>query len=487
MRGISKSFGANRVLDQVDLDLKPGEICALLGENGAGKSTLMNILGGVFLPDSGDILLDGKEVRFHGPNQAQEAGIAFIHQELSLANDLSVYENIFLGHELRRKGLLERKAMIRETLEIFRQLDIKLAPDETVSHLDASEKQIVEIARALLMNASVLIMDEPTAALNDIETQNIFRLMKALKVRGVGIIFISHKLREVMEICDRYIVLRGGCAVENGSVKDTTADRIVYAMVGHEIAHEEHIGYKLGEELLRVEGLTLEPYYRDISFRIMAGEVAGFTGLMGDGRSELFRTLFGDMTPQSGAMFWRGAAVNKLSIPKAMRIGIGYVPKDRKENGIIKDLSILDNASVTVFSRLTRFGLIRYPLQHRIFDRQRNDLRIKMESERDRITRLSGGNQQKVILARWLAAKPRLLILDQPTQGVDVASKEEIYDIILKLAAQGMAVAVLSNEANEIIRICGSATVMYHGNVQGVLKKEQMTEHEIMRFATGGR
>lgn len=487
MSGICKSYGSHRVLDRIDFEFRGGEICALLGENGAGKSTLMNVLCGVVRPDEGKIRLDGKTVSFNTPAQALHSGIAMIHQELSLVNHLNIYENLFLGHELRRNGLLDRKTMIGKTRDIFGQMEVDLDPLTKVSSLDASCKQIVEIARALLMNASVLIMDEPTAALSGGEIRHIFKLMRALKQKGVAFVFISHKLREVMEICDCYVVLRNGERVGGGRIEQTTQDQIVIEMVGHGIRKGAAAADNSGDELIRLENLTLEPYYRNISFRIRTGEIAGFVGLLGDGRSELFRTVFGDLTQQSGKIYWQGHELKRLNISKALKAGIGYVPKDRKENGILKDMSILDNASITILPKLTKFGLIRKRVQHRIFRTQREQLQIKMNSESERITSLSGGNQQKVILARWLADRPKLLILDNPTQGVDVAAKEEIYEIIKQVAEQGVAVVILSNEAQEIIRTCGTAAVLFHGDMQGVLTNDRMTEQEIMRLATGGK
>ena len=488
MKGIVKSFGANDVLKKVDFHLNEGEICALLGENGAGKSTLMNILGGVLPADQGQILLDGKPVTFARPAQSLNAGIAFIHQELNLINDLPVYENMFIGRELKKKsGFLDHAAMYRKTKELFDQMGLDIDPGAMVSTLDASFKQIVEISRALMMNASIIIMDEPTTSLTDPEIERVFDMLRTLKAKKVGVVFISHKLREVMEICDRYTVLRDGVMVADGWVKDTSIPEIARHMVGHEVHSERsRRDAELGEEVLRLENLTQEPRFRDVSLSVRAGEILGVTGLLGDGRSELFRTVFGAEGKYSGHILLHGKPVVITSTRQALKLGIGYLPRNRKENGIIKDMDILENGSIVTLPRLTKFGLIRKAAQLKEFSRQRKNLRIKMGSENDSITSLSGGNQQKVVLAKWLSANPRLLILDNPTQGVDVGAKEEIYQIIQQLADEGVAVIVLCSEAQEIIRLCDRALVMYHGSVRAEVSGETMNEHEMMRLATGG-
>ena len=488
MKGIVKSFGANDVLKSVDFILNEGEICALLGENGAGKSTLMNILGGVLPADKGVIELDGKPVSFANPAQSLSAGIAFIHQELNLINDLPVYENMFIGREIKkRSGFLDHKAMYEKTKELFDSMGLEIDPGAMVSTLDASFKQIVEISRALMMNASIIIMDEPTTSLTDPEIARVFDMLRMLKQQKVAVIFISHKLREVMEICDRYTVLRDGVLVADGYVKDTSIPEIARHMVGHEVkTGTSSRAVKLGREVLRLENLTLEPYFRNVSLKVHAGEVLGITGLLGDGRSELFRTVFGAEGKYHGQIYVNEKPVTMTSTQQALGLGIGYLPRNRKENGIIKDMDILENGSIVTMPRTTKFGLIRARELLRQFREQRKNLQIKMEKENDSITSLSGGNQQKVVLAKWLSANPSLLILDNPTQGVDVGAKEEIYDIILRLADEGVAIVVLCSEAQEIIRLCDRALVMYHGTVCAEVSGESMTEHEMMRLATGG-
>ncbi len=487
MRSICKSFGANDVLKQVDFSLEGGEICALLGENGAGKSTLMNILGGVLHADRGEILIDGSPVHFHTPADSLHAGVAFIHQELSLINDLAIYENMFIGRELKTKsGLLDSRTMIQKTQEVFERLGLSLDPKAMVRDLDASYKQIVEISRAMMMEASLIIMDEPTTSLTDPEIERVFDMMRMLKQHGVAIIFISHKLKEVMEICDRYTVLRDGNMVAAGPVAEVTTEDLARFMVGHDVRSENlRQSRDLGTEVLRGEHLEDGTHFHDVSFSVRAGEVLGVTGLLGDGRSELFQAVFGAGAYQ-GQIWVEGAEVKIADTPQAIKLGIGYVPRNRKENGIIKDLSIVENGSLVTLPRLVKGGLLDLARRDAEFDQQVQSLHIKMGRKSDLITSLSGGNQQKVVLAKWLSAHPKVLILDNPTQGVDVGAKEEIYDIILRLASEGVAIVVLSSEAQEIIRVCDRALVMYHGSIQGEVSGAEMNEQTIMYLATGG-
>ena len=488
MRNICKSFGSNAVLKNVGFSLKGGEICALVGENGAGKSTLMNVLGGVLPADSGEILIDGKPVQFHSPSESLQAGIAFIHQELNLINDLPIYENMFIGRELKKKnGLLDAERMRRETQETFDRMGFELDPQTMVRDLDASYKQIVEIFRALMMQASMIIMDEPTSSLTGSEIERVFGMMRTLRAHGVGIVFISHKLREVLEICDRYTVLRDGNLVATGDVADVTTDDLARYMVGHDVRTQAlQRQRERRQEVLRGEALSDGVHFRDVSFSVRSGEVLGVTGLLGDGRSELFQTVFGAGGEYSGTVFFEGKPVRMKSVMQAVELGIGYVPRNRKENGILKDMSILENGSIVTLPRLVKNGLIDRSRQSEEFDRQVKGLRIRMGGKNDPVTSLSGGNQQKVVLAKWLSSGPKVLIMDNPTQGVDVGAKEDIYDIILNLADAGVAIVVLSSEAQEIIRVCDRALVMYHGAVCGEVSGGSMNEQDIMRLATGG-
>lgn len=488
MKGITKSFGANNVLQGIDFSLSGGEICALLGENGAGKSTLMNILGGVLQADQGSISIDGQQVQFATPLDSLNAGVGFIHQELNLINDLAVYENMFISREIRKKnGLLDIDAMCEETRKVFERIEVEIEPKTMVRDLDASYKQIVEIARALMMNAKMIIMDEPTTSLTEPEIEHVFAMMRKLKKQGVGIVFISHKLREVMEFCDRYTVLRDGQLVAMGNVCDTSINELAKFMVGHEVRTESlQRECKPGEEVLRLENLSLEKKFDNISLSVRRGEIVGVTGLLGDGRTEVFQTVFGCYPEYSGKIYVEGAEQKITSVQQAMKLGIGYVPRDRKENGIIKDLNIMENASIAVLPQLARHGIIDKTTQKTEFEKFVKNLKIKLGKGTDLIGSLSGGNQQKVVLTKWLMANPKVLVLDNPTQGVDVGAKEDIYNIILDLAKQNIGIVILSSEAQEIIRICNRSIVMYHGKIQDELSSEEMTEEIIMRLATGG-
>lgn len=488
MKGIQKSFGENPVLDRVDFSLSKGRIRALVGENGAGKSTLMNILGGILPADAGEIFIDGEPCVFHKPKDALDRGIAFIHQELNLINDLKVYENLFISRELKTaSGFLDFKRMIEKSRELLNQMGIDLDPEAMVRDLDTSYQQIVEIARALLMEAEIIIMDEPTTSLTSLEIKRVFDLMRNLASQGVALIFISHKLNEVMEVCDSFTVLRDGRKVSEGLIADTSAARLACDMVGHEVRTEKlRSGERTGADLLELHGLSSGTAFQDISFKLKAGEILGITGLLGDGRTELLQCLFGLRPTDSGEILLQGQKLALNSPIRAKNLGIAYVPGKRKENGIVPDLSILENGTLVTLQRFARHGVLSWARQSRAFQALKDKLHIKMNKDKQLITQLSGGNQQKVVLAKWLDAKPCLMLFDNPTQGVDVGSKEEIYDIILALAASGVAVVVASGEATECIRLCDSLMVLYHGRVQGILKGDDMNEQLVMRLATGG-
>ncbi len=488
MEKIKKSFGANDVLQEVDFRLNEGEICALIGENGAGKSTLMNILGGVLQADSGRILIDGKQVQFNSPVDSLDAGIGFIHQELNLINDLTVYENMFITH-LPQKGMfLDAKLMQQKTQELFDRMDLNLDPNAMVRDLDASYKQIVEICRALMQDASIIIMDEPTTSLTEPEIQRVFAIMRTLKEQKVSLIFISHKLNEVMEICDRYTVLRDGNMVATGMVCDTDPRQLAAHMVGREVKSELlQRDVPLGGEMLALENLSDGRYFHDITLSVRAGEVLGITGLLGDGRSELFQTVFGAMGKKyTGTVTLASKAVRMTSTHQALDAGLAYLPRNRKENAILKDMNILDNGSIVYLPHLMKGLFLDEKRQLQLFEEQKDALSIKMGSAADGITSLSGGNQQKVVLAKWLMSGPKVLILDNPTQGVDVGAKEEIYSIIHTLANSGVAIVVLSSEAQEIIRVCDRSLVMFHGRIVGQVQGDSMNEQNIMYLATGG-
>jgi ribose transport system ATP-binding protein len=487
MLGIEKAFSANKVLRGVDFSVKDGEIRALIGENGAGKTTLMNILGGVLQPDAGEIRIDGRKTAFAIPRDSLDAGIAFIHQELNLVNDLNIYENLFLGRELRKGLMLDRKTMIARAHEVLAQLNVDLDPATSLGELDASYKQIIEIARALLFKARIIIMDEPTTSLTEVEIERVFNMMRTVREKGVSMVFISHKLGEVLTICDSFTVLRDGEVARQGAVEGVTEMDLARWMVGHEVRTEKlQRKMNIGPEVLRVENLTRERAFKDISFTLRQGEILGFTGLLGDGRSELFQTIFGAAPECEGSIWINGKPMKPKSTTQAYNAGLGYVPRNRKENGIIKDMSVLENGSIVTYDKFSRMGVIDHKRIRKNMDGHVKELSIKLDDVNSLITSLSGGNQQKVVLAKWLSADPKVLIFDNPTQGVDVGAKEDIYDIILRLAENGVAIVILSSEAQEIIRLCDRAMVMYHGEIRGELDESRLDEHTIMLLATGG-
>ncbi len=486
---ISFSYGVVEVLHDVSFDVPEGRILAILGENGAGKSTLMNILGGLVQPARGGLLIDGAPVCFHGPEDSIAHGIAFIHQELSPVNDLRVYENMFLGRELRKGVFLDRDSMRREAADVLRQIGIDIDADAEMRGLDASRKQLVEIARALLCHAKCLIMDEPTTSLAEPEIKRLFDLVRRLAVQGVTILFISHKLREVKELCDAYVVMRNGSLVADGDMAQAGTDELSRLIVGRDMAAEKNgapFFQPDGRELLRVDGLSHGRDFNGVSFSLRAGEILGFTGLLGDGRSEIFRAISGDIADATGEMILDGDPFHAASTREALAHGIAYLPNNRKENAVLPDLSIADNGTLATLRRYRSNLLLRRSRQREEFARNTRDFRIKYGNADDPITTLSGGNQQKVILSRWLNANPKILILDNPTQGVDVGAKQEIYEIIRKIAADGVGVVVLSGEGQEIVRLCTRAIVLFHGAIAGELAGDALSEQSIMRLATGG-
>ena len=493
MSNIVKSFGqAAPVLKNVTLEVGCGEIHGLLGENGAGKSTLMNILGGVIPMNSGEIELFGEKVHINSTRESQEYGIAFIHQELNVVNDMAVYENMFLGHELRNKwGFLKKDEMCRKSQEIFDRMNVSLKPTEMVGNLTASSKQILEIAKSLLRKAKIIIMDEPTTSLSVPEIENVFRIMRTLTKENVTIIFISHKLNEVVEFCDKYTVLRNGEKISSGSITDEngvsiTPEEIARMMVGKEVQGLEiYKPRETGETVLKVEHLSSGRYFQDISFEVHKGEILGFTGLLGDGKEELVRCLFGDIPATEGQIFLRGEEIKVKSPKKATKEKIGFLPSNRKENAIIKDLSIMENMTIVALDKCIQGIYLNHKKEREVASRYKDILHIKLGNYNDSITSLSGGNQQKVILAKWMYAMPDVMLLCNPTQGVDIVAKNEIYNEIFEIAKTGVAVIVTSGEAQEIMKLCDRVKVMYHGKMNGTLERDELSEETIMILSTG--
>ena len=488
MRGISKTFnGTIRALQEVDFALNSGEIHALIGENGAGKSTLMNILGGVVHRDKGEILRNGSPVEIRDSQDARLHQISFIHQELNLIPDLKVYENVFLGEEPTRfGGFVDRERMIRETRELLERLDIAVSATAVIRDLGATLKQVVEIAGAIRQESDLIIMDEPTTSLTDHEIEHLFEIMRALKRQSVSIIFISHKLKEVMTICDRYTVLRDGKVAGSGDISETDEESIVRLMVGRDLAsHDYYRPRKIGEPLMVAENLSAEGAFKDVSFTVHRNEIVAFTGLAGDGRSELFESIFGYRPLSDGSIRMEGKAVRIAHPDHAAAAGIGYAPKDRKENAIVRDLRIVDNITLPSLKRYVKGIFVDRQAELENAQKHAGTMNLRYGKLTDSILSLSGGNQQKVVLAKWLEADSEIIILDNPTQGIDVGAKGEIYELLLELVEHGKAVVILSSEFGEIKRLCDRVYVMYHGEIVGELSRKEADDETLMLYSTG--
>jgi ABC-type sugar transport system ATPase subunit len=487
MIDISKFFDTFKALDKVSLVVDKCEIHGLLGENGAGKSTLMNILGGSFPPTSGQIFFKGEKQESLTTRKCNDLGIRFIHQELNLINDLMVYENLFLGAEILNKyGLLDKKAMIDKSKEVFKRMNLDIDVEELVANLDTSRKQLVEIAKALLFKSELIIMDEPTSALTNKEIDNLFDIMRGLKKQGVSIIYISHKMPELFKICDSYTVLRDGKFIETGKFSDIDERKATQLLVGRSIAYENiNKSEVLDEVVLSVKDLSSALVFTNISFDVKKGEVIAITGLHGDGRGELAEALFGVRAVSSGKVILKGKDLKLSNIKKIIQQGIGMVPRNRKERSIIKDMSILDNLSIAYFVSKHKKLTINNAEEIRIFKKSKEKTDIKVDNPNDFITFLSGGNQQKIIISRWLELDCDVYILDNPTQGIDVGAKFEIYKIINELAKRGKSIIVFTAEFPEIYRVADRCLVMYKGQINAKLNRDELTEIKIMHYATG--
>lgn len=488
MKNITKCFDATKALDDVSFSCEKGEICGLLGENGAGKSTLMNILGGVFSPTEGKVIIAGEDITGSDERKASEAGIRFVHQELNIINDLRVYENLFLGEELVRGfGFTDKKAMREKTRQVLEKVNLgDVDPDLYARELDTSHKQLLEIARALLFDARIIILDEPTTALSEEEIKNLFGIMRNLKADGVSMIYISHKMAELFEICDTYTVLRDGKFIASGQMQDVDEKQITTMLTGRTVKKIEEKENHSKEVIFRAENISCGKYFRNVSFELRKGEVLVFTGLQGDGRGELAEALFGIRKMTGGKTFLEDREMKYTSIKTVMRSGIGMIPRNRKERGIIKDLNILDNLSVAGYARDKGGFFVDRKKQIKSFEECKEKLNLKAGNPKDAITSLSGGNQQKVVIKRWISLKSRVYIFDNPTQGVDVGAKFEIYKLINELAEEGISIIVFTSEYPEIQQVGDRLIIMYDGEVNRVMKREEFDENQIMYYATGG-
>ena len=485
MTDISKSFFGVPVLQHVDFNVEQGEIHALLGENGAGKSTLMNILAGVYTRDSGTVIFDGEKLEHTTVKSSEAAGIAFVHQELNLFNNLRVYENIFLRKEITKKtGMLNNKAMIQKSKELFDSLGVNIDPRAMVSELETGKKQLLEIAKALFANAKLFILDEPTTALNNEEIGHLFAIVRRLKAQGKSFVFISHKMTEIFTIADRYTVLRNGEFINTGKISDTTPKEVTKMMVGSK--YSEQAAYETrdcGEPVLELDKLSGYGF-NDVSLSIKKGEVVGFTGLVGSGVSEMLQTVFGVLPITGGTLKVSGKALAANSIHQAMKCKVSMIPSNRKENSIIPDFTLLENCYVSEHTLSSRLQHIFLRKENRRFARLSKTLNIKSNSTGDMITSLSGGNQQKVILARWLNTKANILLMDNPTQGIDVGAKAEIYKLINQLAKEGKTILINTLEIPELQQVADRCVVFYHGHLQTVLNRDEISEEAVMLWAT---
>lgn len=484
--GVSKTFPGVRALDDVSFDVRRGEVHALVGENGAGKSTLMKVLAGNHQPDEGTIRHLGEAIRLRDPLEAKQRGILLIHQELSLVPELTVAENIYLGSlPLKPFGLVNWKELRRETDQVLNQLHCHFDAGDRVGELSIAKQQMVEIARAAAFNSNVVIFDEPTASLTDQEKDALFETIRHLKTQGVAIVYISHKMSEIFEITDRVTVLRDGKTQGTLATAETDAEAITRMMIGRSLdSYFERADSELGEETLRVEHLTVDGMIRDVSFSIRAGEVVGMYGLVGAGRSEVAETIFGIRQPDSGTIYWEGKAQVVHSPKDALKLGIGLVPEDRKEQGLVLGMGGRDNTTLPILESLNVLGFMNRSEEQALFQEYKDKLQISTTGPYQPVVNLSGGNQQKFVIAKWLCTQPKLLILDEPTRGIDVGSKSEIHKLIARLAEAGLAVLVISSEMPEIMGVSHRVLTMCEGELTGEFDCREVTEAKLLEAAT---
>lgn len=479
---LSKSFPGVRALDKVHFDVRPGEVHALLGENGAGKSTLIKIVSGVYKPDAGEIRIDGQVMHFNNPREAQERGVATIYQELSLYPELTVAENIFIGHAPRTHfGAVDWGKMYHNAAEILASLNIHdMDVRRKVGTMNVGNRQRVEIAKALSQNARILIMDEPTAALTEADVRRLFGIVRLLRDRGVGIVYITHRLNEVFELSDRVTVLRDGQYVGTQITAETTEDRLINMMVGRTIDQLfPKLDTEIGAPVLEVRNLSRRPNPKNVSLTIRSGEIVGIAGLVGSGRSELAQVIFGIAPAESGEILIDGKPVQIKNPGQAMKLGIAYVPEDRGTQGLIREMTIRENVSLAVLRSLNRGAFINRGEERQLARHSLQQLNIRAYSIEQVVNKLSGGNQQKVVVGKWLASKPRVLIMDEPTRGIDVGAKAEIHRMMSELAQQGMGIIMISSELPEIMGMSDRIIVMRDGRLVAEFSRAEATQENV--------
>jgi ABC-type sugar transport system ATPase subunit len=485
LKNVSKAFPGVQALKKINFNLKKGEVHSLVGENGAGKSTLLKILAGAYKKDAGVIILEGSEVEIIEPKHALDLGISVIYQEFNLIPNLSVAENIFMGRAPRKKsGFIDFSKLHDDARVFLKKIGMKKSVKIPVSELSVAEQQMVEIAKSLSFSAKIIIMDEPTSALTESEKETLFKIIRELKEKDVSIIFISHIIEEVLEISDRITVLRDGNYVGTVNAADTNPRKIVQMMVGRELKDfYPKTEVKRGQVVLEVKNLTKKSKYKDISFRLHEGEVLGFAGLVGAGRAEVMRGIFGIEAPDSGAIYIKGNKVKENSLFETIKMKMGFVPEDRREEGLILSRSVKDNINITKLSSINRHGFIKQKDEEKIANEYCKSLKIRTPDNKQIVQNLSGGNQQKIVIAKWLAINPKILILDDPTRGIDVGAKNEIYSLINNLAKEKIGIILISSELPEILNISDRILIMREGKITGELLRKDATQEKIMELA----
>lgn len=484
MRGIRKSFYGNEVLHSVDLTLEAGTVLALMGENGAGKSTMMNILVGIHKRDGGTIKIDGQEVNIESPHDAQKLGIAMIHQELSSVVEMSVAENIYLGREPVKNGFIDYRKMYKDTEELLKNLNINLNPKTKMGKLRVADQQLVEIAKAVSQNARILIMDEPTSSITDREVENLYGIIRDLKMRKTGIIYISHKMEEVYTITDQITVLRDGASIATWNTKEATNDMVVKAMVGRELTEQyPKRKVEIGDTILELKDFTQEGVFENISFKLRRGEILGLVGLVGAGRTETMQALFGITKPDSGEVYLKGQKVEFKKPVDAIKNGLAYVTEDRKGEGLVLPMSIAHNITLPSMKELSRKIFIKQKEEKDRVGKEITDLKVKTTSPNLAVKNLSGGNQQKVVLAKWMLKNPDVIIFDEPTRGIDVGAKAEIYKLMNEFVAEGKAIIMISSELPEAMGMSDRILVLSNHKMSGELSKNEFNQKSLMKLA----
>ena len=483
-RNVSKEFPGVLAVDSVDLEIMPGEVHVVAGENGAGKSTLMKLLSQVERPSGGEVEISGQPVEFHGPRYAQALGVAMVYQEFALASHLSIAENLYMGREPGRFGFVNRRAESQEARSLLGRVGLHTDPDRVVMSLTVAEMQRVEIAKALAIDAKVVIMDEPTATLAEKEIEDLFEVIRDLTSQGIAILYISHRLDEIFRIADRVTVMRDGKIVDTLPIDELDEDKLVRLMVGRDIGNlYPKTEVEIGDVVLRAEGITRGHTLKDCSFEVRAGEILGFAGLVGAGRTELARAVFGADRIDSGTIELDGQSLRIRGPQNAIDAGIGYLTEDRKGEGLALQLGVDQN--ITLAHLPTSFGLINLTEERRIARRRRDELNIRTPSIRRRVQVLSGGNQQKVVVARWLETRARVLFFDEPARGIDVGAKAEMFSLIEDLAKEGRAIVLISSYLPELLNMCDRILVMHEGEVAGVIPRDEFSEERVMALAAG--